>query len=198
MKVGGIFILWIFKFLKKNLIITFHPVTLGANSSSGQFARVLRALKKLSDTKLIFTAPNADTEGRIIKTMIDEFANENPARIAVFTSMGRINYLSTLQFVDGIIGNSSSGISEAPSFRIGTINIGDRQTGRLKAESIIDCDPNTKLIERSIQQLYDPEFKNILKRVKSLYGDGTACKKIATVLRKERLPQDLKKVFYNQ
>ena len=138
-----------FKFGKKNLLVTFHPVTFEKNSSLNQFNELLMALKKLHDTNIIFTMPNSDTDGRIIFKLIEDFVKNNPNSKS-YTSLGQLNYLSCLKYIDGVIGNSSSGLLEVPSFKIGTINIGDRQRGRIKADSVIDCKPN----EKSISQLH--------------------------------------------
>ncbi|BCB96333.1 hypothetical protein JZK55_12550 [Dissulfurispira thermophila] len=100
-----------------------------------------------------------------------------------------------MQYVDAVVGNSSSGIIEAPSFKIGTIDIGDRQKGRIKAKSVIDCQPDYYSIKEAIKKLYSREFKEILENIKNPYGDGQASEKIIDVLKKVRL-NDLKKVFY--
>ena len=111
--------------------------------------------------------------------------------------MGSLNYLSTLQFVDGVVGNSSSGLAEVPTFKIGTINVGDRQKGRLKAKSIIDCSPDQKSITSAIERLYSNGFQNKLKTVQNPYGNGSATEKIIDILKKTPLPDSLKKIFYN-
>jgi len=138
------------KFGQKNLLITYHPVTLEKQTSQKSFQALLNVLEDLKKMYLIFTMPNADANSRIIKQMIDEFVSIHKQRSISFISMGHINYLSTLQFVDGIVGNSSSGLLEAPTFKIGTINIGDRQKGRLQSDSIINCTPTKKSIKDSI------------------------------------------------
>ena len=185
------------KFGKKNLLVTYHPVTLGKLTSKMNFGSLLNVLKNLKDVQLIFTMPNADSDGRIIKQMIDEFVSSHKQRSISFTSMGHLNYLSTLQFVDGVVGNSSSGLTEAPTFKIGTINIGDRQKGRLKAKSVIDCEPTKKSIKESINTLYSKDFQNILSKIDSPYGKGNATEKIMAVLRDSPIPKELKKEFYN-
>ncbi|GER94593.1 UDP-N-acetylglucosamine 2-epimerase (hydrolyzing) [hot springs metagenome] len=183
------------KFKSKNLLITFHPVTLEKGTAELHFRELLKVLDELDDTLLIFTKANADTEGRVINKMIDEYANINPDKVVVFTNMGQLLYLSTMQYVDAVVGNSSSGIIEAPSFKIGTIDIGDRQKGRIKAKSVIDCQPDYYSIKEAIKKLYSREFKEILENIKNPYGDGQASEKIIDVLKKVRL-NDLKKVFY--
>ena len=185
------------KFSKKNLLITFHPVTLEANTSKRNFQSLLDALNDINDIYLIFTMPNADSDSRIIKRMIQAFVSENSKRSISFKSMGRINYLSTMQFVDGVIGNSSSGIMEAPTFNTGTINIGDRQKGRIQASSIINCKPTKSLITKAINSLYSKEYKATLSSIINPYGKGDASKKIIEILRDIKLPEELKKEFYD-
>ena len=186
-----------FKFWKKNLLVTYHPVTLEKQTSKSHFKELLWALDKLNDTKLIFTSPNADTDGRLIKTMLEDFVSNHQENSIVFQSMGRLNYLSSMQFVDAVVGNSSSGLTEAPSFKIGTINIGERQKGRIKASSIIDCDPLAHLISNALSKLYTMNFKNILKNVTNIYGDGNASSKIIEIIKTREKPKSLKKTFYD-
>ena len=186
-----------FAFGNKNFLVTFHPVTFEKGSSGEQFSELLAALEVLEDTKIIFTAPNADTDGRIITAMIDKFVSSHPDKSVVFTSMGRQKYLSTLQFIDGVIGNSSSGLAEAPTCKVGTINIGDRQSGRLKADSVIDCEPKKEAIKDAIEHLYSDEFQKKLKEVINPYGEGNASEKILNVLRTVNIPKELKKLFHD-
>ena len=186
-----------FKFNKKNLLVTFHPVTLENNTSQEHFKIVLASLNKLKNTNIIFSFTNSDTNGRIINSMINKFVNDNLKNSIAFKSMGQINYLSTLQFVDGVIGNSSSGLLEAPTFKIGTINIGDRQKGRLKAESIIDCEPEIGSIDQAIKPLYSKDFNNILSAVKNPYSEGNVTEKIIKILRNTVIPKEIKKEFYD-
>jgi len=143
-----------FKLNKKNIIVTFHPVTLENSAAKGQFQELLNALNELQDTNIIFTKANSDTDGRIINQMIDEYVLANKNKSIAFTSLGQLRYLSALQYVDAVVGNSSSGLLEAPSLKIGTINIGDRQTGRLKASSVIDCKSDSKSILNAFEELY--------------------------------------------
>jgi GDP/UDP-N,N'-diacetylbacillosamine 2-epimerase (hydrolysing) len=185
------------KFDKKNLLITYHPVTLEKQSSQKHFQALLDVLNDLKDVYLIFTMPNADSDSRIIKQMIDEFVSIHKQRSISFTSMGHLNYLSTLQFVDGVVGNSSSGLAEVPTFKIGTVNIGDRQNGRLKAKSVIDCEPTKKSIKMAIEVLYSQDFQNILPSVVNPYGEGNATEKIIEVLKNKNIPKELKKEFYD-
>lgn len=182
---------------KKNLLITFHPVTLGGYASSViQMRELLAALAELQDTTLIFTMPNADTGGRELGTLVQQFVEKNP-RAKVFTSLGQLRYLSCLAQVDGVVGNSSSGLAEAPSFNIGTINIGDRQEGRLKANSVIDCLPSKHEILDAVRHMYSPRFQQMLQTVENPYGQGNACESIITHLTNTPLENILKKRFYD-
>jgi GDP/UDP-N,N'-diacetylbacillosamine 2-epimerase (hydrolysing) len=186
-----------FKLGSKNLLITFHSVTLEHGTSGKQFQNLLDALDELQTTKIIFTKPNADTEGRIIIQMIDEYASRNSHKAIAFVSLGQLRYLSALQFVDGMVGNSSSGLAEAPTFKIGTINIGDRQRGRIRADSVIDCDPKKEAILTAVKKLYSKEFQDQLKNVKNPYGKGGASEKIKKILKEVDLTDILKKRFYD-
>ena len=185
-----------FKLGIKNLLITFHPVTLEENTSEKQMNEILMALKELKHTHLIFTMPNADTDGRIIFKMIEDFVNNHPYAKS-FTSLGQLRYLSCIKHVDGVIGNSSSGLAEVPTFKKGTINIGDRQRGRIKAESVIDCKPTAKSISDAIKKLYSLELQQKLKTVKNPYGSGGASEAIVKTLENISLKTILKKKFYN-
>lgn len=186
-----------FKLNKKNLIITFHPATLENNTSGKQFDKVLDALNELNETNIIFTNTNSDKNGRIINKMIREFVGKNQKKAIAFKSLGQQRYLSALRHVDAVVGNSSSGIIEAPSFKIGTINIGDRQKGRIKAKSVIECLASKRQIKKSIQKIYSKEFQNILKTVKNPYDYGSPSKKIVKILKHYNLKNILKKNFYN-
>ena len=185
------------KFGKKNLLITYHPVTLEKQASQNQFQSLISVLNDLRDVYLIFTMPNADSGSRIIKEMIDEFIFSHKNMSISFVSLGHLKYLSAMQYVNGVIGNSSSGLTEAPSFNIGTINIGDRQKGRLKAESVIDCDPDKQSISMAIGKLFSREFQAEMKSVKNPYGEGNASNRIIEILKNEDLPEEIKKQFYN-
>ena len=185
-----------FKLAKKNLLVTFHPTTLEKSTARAQFQNLLDVLDSLKDTNVIFTKANSDTDGRIINKMIDGYVLEHQNSVA-FTSLGQLRYLSALQFVDAMVGNSSSGIAEAPSFKIGTINVGDRQKGRLKATSVIDCLAEKNSILNALEIIYSSGFKESLLAVTNLYGDGNASKAIVSVLKQHDLNDILKKSFYD-
>lgn len=186
-----------FKLNKKNVLVTFHPITLEKNTSKKYFQEILFSLDNLKDTNIIFSKTNSDTDGKIINLMIDNYTKKNSFKSKGVASLGQINYLSALQHVDCVIGNSSSGLLEAPSFKIGTINIGDRQRGRIKCESVIDCLPRRNSIKKAINKIYSIKFQKLLKNVKNPYENGNASKKIAKVLRSVPLENILKKKFFN-
>jgi len=186
-----------FKFNVRNLLVTFHPVTLEQNAAKKQFQCLLGVLGELKDTNIIFTKSNADTGGRIINNMVDEYVSKHKNKTIAFISMGQLKYFSAMQFVDALIGNSSSGIVEAPAFKIGTINIGDRQKGRIKVGSIIDCLPAQKDIKKAIRKLYSNEFQKKLKKIIHPYGDGSGAKKIKNIIKTYKIKNILKKSFYN-
>ncbi|MBD3842643.1 MAG: UDP-N-acetylglucosamine 2-epimerase (hydrolyzing) [Campylobacterales bacterium] len=186
-----------FKLGNKNLLVTFHPVTLENSTAKEQFQELLDAIDILENTNIIFTKANSDTDGRVINSMIDEYVAKNAYKSVGFTSLGQLRYLSALQFVDAMVGNSSSGLAEAPSFKIGTINIGDRQKGRIKASSVIDCEPNKSSIIKAFEKLYSKEFQKALKDTLNPYGDGCASKKIVEILKTVNLENILKKSFYD-
>jgi len=183
-----------FKLGPRNLLVTFHPVTLEKSTAGAQMAELLAALEALEDTHLIFTMPNADTDGRILIDMVEQFAAAHPNARA-YTSLGQLRYLSCIQHVDGVVGNSSSGLAEVPSFRKGTVNIGDRQRGRLKADSVIDCAPDRQSITAALRTLYSPEFQATLPAVRNPYGEGGASEKVVRLLQEYPLDQLLKKTF---
>jgi GDP/UDP-N,N'-diacetylbacillosamine 2-epimerase (hydrolysing) len=185
-----------FKLGTKNLLITFHPVTLEQSTAVEQMAELLAALDTLKETHLILTMPNADTDSRALFNLIEAFVATHP-NARVYTSLGQLRYLSCIQHVDGVVGNSSSGLLEVPSFRKGTVNIGDRQGGRLKADSVIDCSPDRYAIGAAIQRLYSVEFQERLETVRNPYGDGGASEKIVRVLQTVQLNNILKKKFFD-
>ena len=186
-----------FKLNIKNILVTFHPVTFENSTAKEQFQQLLDAIDELEDTNIIFTKANSDTDGRVINQMIDEYVTKNSHKSIVFTSLGQLRYLSALQYVDAMVGNSSSGLAEAPSFRIGTINIGDRQKGRIKAFSVIDCEANKGSILQAFDRLYSKEFQETLKTITNPYGNGCASKKIVEILKNVDLKNILKKSFYD-
>ena len=186
-----------FPLARRNLLVTFHPVTLDPGSAGMQMAELLSALDELEDTHLFFTMPNADNEARALVDMIDSFVEDHPRSAKAFVSLGQQLYFSCMRHMDGVVGNSSSGLLEAPSFKKGTINIGDRQAGRLKAGSVIDCRPNRREILRAIDTLYSDQFQDGLPHTVNPYGDGGASERIVAVLKKCDPEMLLKKRFHD-
>jgi GDP/UDP-N,N'-diacetylbacillosamine 2-epimerase (hydrolysing) len=185
-----------FKFGKRNLLVTFHPVTLAQDGGAGQMEELLAALDTLQDTHLIITLPNADTGGRELIRMVKTFVAEHPHAKA-FTSLGQQSYLSCIAQVDAVVGNSSSGLSEAPSFKKASVNIGERQRGRLKAASVIDCVPLRRDIVEAVEKLYTLAFQATLKTVQNPYGEGGASAMIVETFKKLDSHSNLKKVFHD-
>ena len=181
---------------RKNLLVTFHPVTLENTTPIQQMNELLAALETFEDTHLIFTMPNADTGGRALFDMVKRFV-ANHANSQAYTSLGQLRYLSCVKHVDGVVGNSSSGLTEVPSFRKGTVNIGDRQRGRVRAESIIDCEPDRLSIIAALRRLYSSDFQSMLRTLRNPYGDGGASERIVKVLRNHPLEGIVKKSFHN-
>ena len=180
----------------RSLMVTFHPVTLEAVPAEQQMKELLNVLSGLENTTLIFTMPNADPGGRILMKMIEEFvAGRTNAR--VFTSLGQLRYLSCIAHVDGVVGNSSSGLIEVPTFKKGTINIGDRQLGRLQAKSIINCLPKEQAIRDAIDRLNSVDFQASLAETTNPYGEGGASAKIVEILQNVSLEGIVKKTFHD-
>jgi GDP/UDP-N,N'-diacetylbacillosamine 2-epimerase (hydrolysing) len=184
------------KINEKSLLVTFHPETLSNESPLIQMTELLSALSECKNTTLIFTLPNADTGGLHLIDLIERFVREN-RNAYVFKNLGRFTYLSCLATVDGVVGNSSSGFLEAPSFKIGTINIGSRQTGRIKAPSIINVNANKQEVLNAIRNLYSEEFMSLLETVKNPYGDGGASSRIKQVLKQVSLDGIIRKDFFD-
>ncbi len=184
------------KIQSKSLLITYHPVTLENESTEQQMKELLTALSNLNSTTLIFTMPNADTGGSLLTKMIEEFTRKFDNAYA-FQSLGQLRYLSCIAQVDGVVGNSSSGLTEVPSFKKGTINIGTRQRGRLQALSVINCPPEAKHISDALKKLYSEDFRSTLDGTINPYGEGDASNKVVKVLKNVKLTGIVQKTFYD-
>jgi len=185
-----------FKLGEKNILVTYHPVTQEKDSTK-QFSNLLDALSQRPDIHVIFTKANADAGGRVINQMIDKYA-EKRDNCVVFTSLGQLRYLSALQYVDAVVGNSSSGIVEAPSFHIGTINIGNRQEGRTQAESTINVPPTKEAILEALDTLYSEMFQKKLASVTNPYYQENVSFRIKEILKTCDLTNITKKKFYDR
>lgn len=183
-----------FSFKDKNILITFHPATLEPQNAEEQFREVLDALAQLGDNVgLIFTKPNSDTNSRTLIKMVDRFVAEHPLNSRSYTSLGQLLYLSAIAQVDIVLGNSSSGLYEVPSFKKVTVNIGDRQKGRLQAKSVLNCQPVAQDILKTIYASFHFDCTGTINP----YGDGNSSKKIVEILKSASdLQSLLKKRFF--
>lgn len=185
-----------FSWGKKNFLITYHPETLGKDREEDNIDCLLAALDDFSEVNLIFTKSNADNNGRIINQKIENYCKQRK-NCNIYTSLGALRYLSLLQYIDAVIGNSSSGLVEVPFFYKPTINIGNRQRGRLKAESVLNCAIDKEAIIKTINLALSENFQYKIKQVKSLYQTGSASQVIVEVLKKCDLNNLLQKHFYD-
>lgn len=184
-----------FKLDRNTILITYHPVTMECNTSEQQFRELLSAIDLFPELKVIFTMPNSDTDGRIIMKMIKEYVAKNPERTVWFDSLGCYRYLSVLQYIGGVVGNSSSGIIEVPSFHIPTINIGDRQKGRVAAASVLNCKPTRQDIQQRLAVILAPGYLDSLVSVTNPYDMPDTAINILETLKHQ--PIVSMKSFYN-
>lgn len=186
------------KFKRKTALVTFHPATLDGGDAGKQFRELLRALDSFRELGLIFTMPNADPGSRKISGLIDAYVKDNRDRARSFASLGRLRYLSAMKHADVVIGNSSSGIIEAPSFGKPSVNIGSRQRGRIRADSVIDCGPVSSEITRAIRKALSASFAKSCRSVKNPYGDGkTAGRIVNALIKNSGKLRSLEKRFYD-
>jgi len=186
-----------FKLGELNFLVTYHPVTLRDCDPISTLGELFSALDAFSTAKVIITKPNADTNGRGIIQAIDKYAHDRPERVMAFTSLGQLRYLSAIKHVDLVIGNSSSGLVEVPALKKPTIDIGERQKGRLKARSVISCGETSKEIKAAMRKALSHDFQRKLNATVSLYGACNASVKIKNCLKKIRLDGILLKKFYD-
>lgn len=187
-----------FSFGELTVMVTYHPVTLENATARSQFGNLLEVLDAHKELHVIFTKANADTDGRIINQMIDDYVSVRPERCVAFTSMGQVKYFSALQFCAAVIGNSSSGIIEAPSFGIPTVNIGDRQKGRIRASSVIDCKNTAEQIEKALALALSAQFRQSAEKTVNPYeGKCTSDKIIEIISNALYNGLDMKKRFYD-
>lgn len=181
-----------FTFNDKTILVTYHPVTLENSTAEGQIHNLLSALDEYSDIKIIFTLPNSDTDGRVIIRLINEYVSKHPGKAIAYPSLGLKRYLSALQFVKAVVGNSSSGIIEVPSFGIPTLNIGDRQKGRLAADSVINCGTSKKDILEGLDKVLNSGHTEI----HNPYEGKNTTADILHVLKTYPLEGLIQKTFY--
>ena len=186
-----------FTFDKNNILITYHPVTLDKHSAFKDVKEVLLALKKFKNTKKIFTMPNADVGGALINNMIKKFVKNKKNNSVFFKSLGQKMYFSVMKNSDLVLGNSSSGIIETPSLNKYSINIGDRQGGRVTAKSTITCEADQKIIIKVIKKIFFKNLKNTTKKFHNPYEKSNTSKKIYDKIKTLELKNIIKKKFYD-
>lgn len=187
-----------YKLGEKYAVGTFHPVTLEDSTAERHTKELLKALNRHMDMVYLFTKANADTGGRVINGLLEEYAETHNNFILV-DSLGMKRYLSALKYASFVIGNSSSGLIEVPAFQIPTINIGERQKGRIAGETVIQCEPEADSIDKAIEQSLSKEFRGKITKAVNPYGDGNTSDKIVRVIKDYLFDGkiDIKKKFYN-
>jgi len=185
-----------FKFYKKNFLVNFHPETLNKNFAKKQTRELLSALSELKDVGLIFTIPGSDLENTVVIKLIKKFTAKHK-NAYFFKSLGQVNYFSFLNQIDGMIGNSSSGLLEMPYFKKGTINIGARQSGRLFSKSVINIKVKKHKIIQAVKKLLSNNFQKNIKNNINLYGDPGASDKIVEILKKVNTKKIFNKKFFD-
>jgi len=178
-------------------LVTYHPATLGEMPPGQSFRRVLAALEQFPDARVVITKPNADAGGRELGALGEQWSSQQGERSRCFASLGQVRYLSVMKLASAVIGNTSSGVIEAPALKVPTVNIGPRQSGRLKASSIVDCDETTEAAVAAISKVLSPQFRQTLPGTRSLYGEGTAGVLIKDFLAVAALPKSLAKPFHD-
>lgn len=180
---------------KINFLVTYHPATLNIDENTLALEQLFKALDHFPDAKIIFTKANADEAGRFINSKIDEYVLLNQHRAVSFVTLGDLNYLSLLQFIDAVIGNSSSGLIEVPYFKKPTINIGNRQQNRLRAPSVIDCQYDSDEIMNAIKKALSDDFEQVLDKTRSSYTQDSTVKKIKSIIKNSDLKNIMIKKF---
>ncbi len=185
-----------FRWRDRNLLVTYHPVTIERASPAASVRRLCEALDHFPDLGIVLTKSNADTGGREINEQIDLYAAAHPGRVVAATSLGQQLYLSVMAQAEAVVGNSSSGIIEAPALGKPTVNIGTRQQGRVRAPSVIDCADETQAIVAAIERALSPQMLDLAARRVSPYGGGGASARIKNTLATVDLDHLLLKSFY--
>ncbi|MFC1673147.1 UDP-N-acetylglucosamine 2-epimerase, partial [Pseudomonadota bacterium] len=178
-------------------VITYHPETLGERDPVADVDKLLQALDRFLDARLIITKANADIHGRAINARLEDYAAQRQGRVYLTASLGQLRYYSAVSIADAVIGNSSSGIIEAPTLGTPTVNIGDRQKGRLSGSSVLHCDVSANDIAQTIAQALSHDVQDLARTSESLYGGGNTSAKIVSVLKKQNYDFLLEKSFYD-
>ncbi|WP_448563710.1 UDP-N-acetylglucosamine 2-epimerase [Thalassotalea ganghwensis] len=180
---------------KPYMLVTYHPETLSDLPVEQGMRALLNAIDRFPSYQVLVTYPNADADGRIIMAELEAYAQRNQGRVFLFRSIGQLNYLSAMRHASLVIGNSSSGIIETPSFNIPTVNIGDRQKGRISSDSVIDVKRDEQAIVEGIDKALSDDFLNKIKALPNPYGDGHACEKIVKQLIEQPFPNKIKRFY---
>lgn len=186
-----------FKFGDKSIVVTYHPVTLENHTAKEQIENLLLALGELNDYYIIFTYPNSDTDGRVIIEQINKFVDQHKDHCIACTSLGLKRYLSSLRYVTAVVGNSSSGIAEVPSFGIPTLNIGDRQKGRLCSDSVCHCGTSLENIRNGLKSILSNEFIAKAKQTHNPYEGVNTTGEILKIIKTYPLENIIEKHFYD-
>jgi GDP/UDP-N,N'-diacetylbacillosamine 2-epimerase (hydrolysing) len=184
-------------FKKYNYLVAFHPETLAKESSESQFRILLNALDRQDDSFFVFTKANADTDGRIINQMMKEYVLKNKEKAVMFPSLGSQLFLSVMKIVNAVVGNSSSGIVEAPSLHTPTINIGNRQKGRIQSDAVLNAEMNVDDISSCFEKIKSRDFQDAVKNASNPYGGGKATDKIVEALKSVNMASFQTKLFYD-
>lgn len=182
---------------RPTFLVTYHPATLGDIAPEAAFGELLAALEAFPEASVIFTRPNADTHGRPLNELMDAWVAAHPERAKAFTSLGQLRYLSAVKWADCVVGNSSSGLTETPLLKCPTVNIGNRQGGRLKAPSVLDCGERREEIEATLRRALSAGHRAVCDQGISLYGHGDASRRIVEILRTTSLEGLTVKPFHD-
>jgi len=176
-------------------LVTYHPVTLDPAATGREIEALLGALDRFPDARMVFTGVNPDQEHSVVARQLTAFVDRRPDRAIARASLGQVLYLGLMRVADVVVGNSSSGVIEAPAMGVPTVNVGDRQSGRLRAASVIDCPGTTESIEAAIKRALDPAFRGKAEAGESPYGRGNASRRIKDTLKAVPLDGILMKTF---
>ena len=186
-----------FEITDQTILVTYHPVTLSSSNPSDDINALFDALDEHSELRVIFTMPNSDTGGQVIAEAIEQYATQHTNRVRAYKSLGMKRYLSVMKYCTAVVGNSSSGILETPSFHIPTLNIGSRQDGRIAATSVYNCATDKASISAGLDYILSPEFRAIASKAQNPYEKKGTAQAIFDVISTYPLEGIIKKEFYN-
>lgn len=183
--------------LRPYFLVTYHPTTNGQEDIAQNMHELFSAFDNFPDHQLLWTKANADAGGRTLNKLLEEYARTRVDRVSVVTSLGSLRYLAAMKYCDAVVGNSSSGIVEAPAMGVATINIGRRQDGRLKATSIVDCTESAASITKALEKALSVSFKHVVQNTRSLYGTGHTAQLIVKRLKEVQVNRYYPKQFHD-